>query len=93
MPQHKDEDQQETARSNNQSPQLSVVNSQLVLTPDHRYSLEFVGKLADSQRQQYESEMTRATSSRYDIAFILKFFDIFMLYKKINSGWLSASSM
>lgn len=93
MPQHNDEDQQETVQSNNQSPKLSVVNSQLLITSDHRYGLEFVGKLADHQRRQYESEMTRVTSSRYDTDFILKFFHIFILYKKINNVWLSASSM
>ncbi len=65
------EDQQETGRSGDQSPRFSAINSQLVVTPDHPYGLRFISNLAGNQRQQYESEMIRTTSLKYNIIFIL----------------------
>jgi hypothetical protein len=79
--QNTDEDHhQETARSGIQSPQLLVVNSQIVITTDHPYGLAFIDKLADHQRQQYEREMIRKSQSGYDITFILKFIHLFIFF-------------
>jgi hypothetical protein len=69
--QNNNENQQDSAQSHEQSPRSNTVHSQLVPTSDHPCGLHFNNDLADHQRKQFECDMTRKSSSKYDIIFIL----------------------
>jgi hypothetical protein len=67
------EDQQETARP--------AVLPETTIISDHPCDLGFDEFLAPQQRLQYEKEMFRTISSKYNRNFLLKFFHIFIFYK------------
>jgi hypothetical protein len=69
--QNTDEEQQETTESDDQFSESVPDNHGLVITSRHPYSLVFDRPLAAHQRPQFESDINRGKSAKYDINFML----------------------
>ncbi len=93
--QNTDEEPQEKEESNDPLLEFKTVNHEAIITSEHPYGLAFERPLADHQRQQFESDVVRGKSTKYDISFILKFIHIYFIsnrQKKTLGGVLLKSS-